>query len=132
MQVTVRISKDLEKKLVGLEEQIEREVKEIVYDMAEYAIAISPVWSGAYVTSHSIRPRGSRSGRVRKSPQPWGLSTKVPESLAKQEANTLIDQDIAALDVLENDGWILINRAPHADAVERKHNVFGQVKARFK
>lgn len=111
-------------------------------EVVSYAVAISPVWSGAYVESFSVRERGDSSGLMRKSKYdpdaPDSVNKEVKKSpsevaaLKEQEAARL-RSEVRSVDPLEEKGFTLRNRAPHAQLVEDKlgHAVFRRTKARF-
>lgn len=96
-------------------ESTEEEIKLQLRGMASDLVAYSPVWSGAYVTSHSFVPKGSGAGRMRKSFREKG---PVPAADKKQEAYGLLLNDIQKVDFLESGGGVFRNRSPHAYAVE--------------
>lgn len=102
-------------------------------EVASYAVAISPVFAGAYVKSFSVRKRGDSSGRMRKSEFPTGeLELSAKQALKESEAARL-REEVRSIDPLEQNGFTLRNRAPHAQLVEDKlgHAVFRRTKARF-
>lgn len=118
------------------EEQIENRLE----DMADYATRISPVDTGAYVTSFSIKRAGQGGGRSRTSENK--PRNQNPEQ-KRQEAYGQLLGDIQALnvsDMLEqgNVKIILRNRSPHARDVEDGANwrssgyhVFARVRNKF-
>lgn len=103
--------------------------------MATDAVGASPVDTGAYVESHSIRTH-SGAGRMRMSDAPGRLPGQNPES-KRSEALQMLMADIEALPK-EAYKVYLTNRAPHANAVEQGgHNwnrggyfVYTQVRAK--
>src|SRR5210317_675566 len=118
------------------EEQIENRLE----DIADYATRISPVDTGAYVTSFSIKRAGQGGGRSRTSENK--PRNKNPEQ-KRQEAYGQLLGDIQALnvsDMLEqgNVKITLRNRSPHARDVEDGANwrssgyhVFARVRNKF-
>lgn len=131
-QTTVRINKQsLERKKKKLEGLFGDTVVEKLTSYATYAITISPVLSGAYVESMSIRPRGSSSGRSRRSDI---REPALDKEAKKQEAIALVQGDAERFkdEILDTGGAVLINRAPHAAEVESKYQVFGATKDRFR
>ena len=118
------------------EEQIENRLE----DIADYATRISPVDTGAYVTSFSIKRAGQGGGRSRTSENK--PRNQNPEQ-KRQEAYGQLLGDIQALnvsDMLEqgNVKITLRNRSPHAREVEDGANwrssgyhVFARVRNKF-
>jgi len=118
------------------EEQIENRLE----DIADYATRISPVDTGAYVTSFSIKRAGQGGGRSRTSENK--PRNQNPEQ-KRQEAYGQLLGDIQALnvsDMLEqgNVRITLRNRSPHARDVEDGANwrssgyhVFARVRNKF-
>jgi len=118
------------------EEQIENRLE----DIADYATRISPVDTGAYVTSFSIKRAGQGGGRSRTSENK--PRNQNPEQ-KRQEAYGQLLGDIQALnvsDMLEqgNVRVTLRNRSPHARDVEDGANwrssgyhVFARVRNKF-
>ena len=111
-------------------------------EVVSYAVAISPVWTGAYVESFSVRARGNSSGRMRKSQynpdSPESVNRelkKSPSEVAalKESEAARLREEVRSIDPLEQNGFTLRNRAPHAQLVEDKlgHAVFRRTKARF-
>ncbi len=95
-------------------------VEDRLQDIAEYAVAISPVDTGAYVTSFSIGKAGFGGGRSRSSDnRPTGQN---PETM-KQEGLSQLYSDIEALGIKQdledgNTRFTIRNRSPHARDVE--------------
>jgi len=117
-------------KMKLLEQTAEERVKDKLVDISQFAVSRSPVDTGAYVTSFSMKHSYS-SGRSRTSNnKPRGQS---PEA-KRQEGLSQLLVDIETLRPLENDLVVLSNGSPHANEVEYKHGyaVFAQVKDRFR
>jgi len=131
MKARVKFNKAaLDKKLLMAEQTVEEKVKDQLVDVAQFATSRSPVDTGAYVTSFSIKHSYS-SGRSRTSNnKPRGQS---PEA-KRQEGLSQLVADIETLKPLENDLIVLSNGSPHANEVEYKHGyaVFSQVKDKFR
>ena len=128
MQVT--ISPRLQKEMSKLEELVGEKIDEKMLSLGTYAVEISPVYSGAFAESWSIRPIGSGGGRSRKS-----RLDKVPDVQSKkEEAKGLIAQDVAQYSdqILKSGGAVLINRAPHAREVDAEYATVARVKGRFR
>lgn len=131
MKARVKFNKaSLDKKLMMLEQTAEERVKDELTDIAQFAVTRSPVDTGAYVTSWSMKHSYS-SGRSRTSKnKPRGQS---PEA-KRQEGLSQLLMDIETLRPLENDLVVISNGSPHADVVEYKHGyaVFAQIKDKFR
>lgn len=129
----------------GVKNKIEKAaaqgVEERLKDISEYAVDVSPVDTGAYVTSFSMGKAGFGGGRKRTSA---GKPRKQNPEAMKQEALSQLYTDIEALNVKQDleDGnarFTLRNRAEHARAVEDGENwqrtdgyyVFTKVKRKF-
>jgi len=123
-----------------LNDLAEEKIEERLEDLADYATRISPVDTGAYVTSFSIKRAGAGGGRSRISenkPRNQNPETK------KQEAYGQLLTDIQALnisDMIENGNVriTLRNRSPHARDVEDGANwrssgyhVFARIRRKF-
>jgi hypothetical protein len=118
----------------------EEKVEERLQDVADYATRISPVDTGAYVTSFSIKRAGQGGGRSRSSENK--PRNQNPEE-KRAEAYGQLVTDIEALnvsDMLEQGitRIVLRNRSPHARDVEDGANwrssgyhVFQRIKRKF-
>ncbi len=133
-QSTVKINKGaLDAKFKRAEELFGEKVEEKLVSLGSYAVQISPVDTGAYVSSFSIRPRGSSSGRRRTSEGKPSLTTGAKQG-AKDSAKAALQQDVERFrdDILDREGAVLTNRSPHAQDVEQDHLVFSRTKDRFR
>lgn len=123
-----------------LNDLAEEKIEERLEDLADYATRISPVDTGAYVTSFSIKRAGDGGGRRRSSenkPRNQNPETK------RAEAYGQLVTDIQALnisDMIENGNVriTLRNRSPHARDVEDGSNwrssgyhVFSRIRRKF-
>jgi len=113
----------------------EPEVKTRLIQIANSLTDLSPVWSGAYVTSHSFVPKGSGGGRMRKSDQSKG---PLDPWAKRDEALALLIGDINRVDIMEVGGGVFRNRSKHARAVEDgvlpakfAYNVYRTTRDRF-
>lgn len=125
-------------------DEMENRVKEKVWlkgeEVVSYAAAISPVYSGAYVKSFSVVPRGGGGGRMRQSTYGQDLADnaigrqeyKGDKNALKQDEAARLRASVRDIDPLESGGFTLRNRAPHNKEVEQKHNVFLRTKDRFR
>lgn len=130
MVIQVTISPSFQKKMDKLEELIGDQIDEKMLSLGTYAVEISPVYSGAFAESWSIRPIGSGGGRSRKS-----RKQRVPDVQSKkEEAKELIARDVAQYSdqILEAGGAVLTNRSPHAKEVDLKYATVARVKDRFR
>jgi len=124
------ISPSFQKKMNKLDELIGEQVDEKMLSLGTYAVEISPVYSGAFAESWSIRPIGSSGGRSRKS-----RPDKVPDVQSKkEEAKGLIASDVAQYSeqIIRDGGAVLTNRSPHARQVDAKYATVARVKDRFR
>ena len=130
MVTQVTVSPQFQKKMDKLEELVGDKVDEKLQSLGEYAVQISPVYSGAFAESWSIRPIGSGGGRSRQS-----RPERVPDAQAKkEEAKALIRSDVATYSeqILDQGGAVLANRAPHAKEVDAKYATIATVRDRFR
>ena len=127
----IKLSARLDK---ALERKAEPVMRNVLQDIAFDLTNLSPVWSGAYVTSHSFVPKGSGAGRMRKSKYENG-----PQDVRSKRAVGLqqLVQDINSFDFIKSGGGVFRNRAPHARGVEdglpparQPYNVYRTAKAR--
>ena len=128
---SIRINQaSLDKKQKKLESFIEEKLEDTLVNIGTYAVQISPVYSGAFAESWSIRPIGSGGGRSRQS-----RDERVPDVQAKkEEAKGNIRSDVATYSkqILENGGAELNNRAPHAKEVDAKYATIATVRDKFR
>jgi hypothetical protein len=129
MAKQITINQSFYKKMGQLQNQVREKVWTKGEEVVSYAVAISPVYSGAFVESFSVVPRGSGGGRSRSSE---GRPIVADKAGKKQEEAARLRADVRAIDPLEGDGFTLRNRAPHANVVEAKHAVFLRTKDRFR
>ena len=112
---TVKVNTPLSKKMKKIDDLIEDGVKERLHSIARTAVNLSPVDTGAYVTSFSFavgagRPRGKSSENRPK------RQSKV--AMRKEGLNNL-NSDIAKItDFSTKDTIVLRNGSPHAQKVE--------------
>lgn len=128
------VKPSLEAKLKGLEEEMEQKVRFQLRGVASDLVSYSPVWSGAYVSSHSFVPKGSGAGRRRVSKVENG---PVNKQQARQDALQQLYADIERVDVFE--GGVFRNRAKHALGVEngqpparKRYSVYRNTAAKWK
>jgi hypothetical protein len=122
MEWKVRVNKrSVSGKLAKLEQMAEDYVKQELKKVADSLVEKSPVDTGAYVTSHSFQPTGGRGGRSRSSSNKPRQQNPAEK---KQEAKAQLYSDINSAEITSSRAGIFRNRAPHATAVEKKHNVY--------
>lgn len=114
-------------------DQLENVARNRIFDKGEqivtYAAHASPVDTGAYIESWSVVSRNAGGGRSRTS----NNKPKVADKQGKREAEaSRLRQEVNSIDPLEEKGFTLRNRAPHANDVERKHRVVARTKDRFR
>jgi hypothetical protein len=123
-----------------LNDMAEEKIEARLEDLADYAVRISPVDTGAYVNSFSIKRANQGGGRSRTSDnKPTGQS---PEAERQDAFNQLLT-DIQALNISDmmeqgNVKFTLRNRSPHALDVENGENwsssgyhVFTRIRSKF-
>jgi hypothetical protein len=127
IKAKIDISKSLENKMLLLEQTAEEAVRDKLIDVAQTATNISPVDTGAYVTSFSYnvgagRPRGKSSKN-----KPRGQN---PEAKRQEGFNNLVSDINKIPNLLDSPVIVLRNGSPHATAVEYKHGyaVFARVR----
>jgi len=129
----------------ALTDKIENIAVEQVEDrlqyVANYALVVSPVDTGAYVESFSLGRAGFSGGRMKKSD---ARSKSVDPEATRQVARDNLYQDIQGLDIKQmleagNAKFTLRNRAPHARDVENGENwdkdgyhVFRKIRSKFR
>lgn len=120
----------------------EEKIEDRLEDIARYAVNVSPVDTGAYVTSFSIGRAGFGGGRSRTSANK--PRNQNPEAM-RQEGYAQLSSDIQSLDISEmvktgRLGFTLRNRSPHAYAVEnggvnwtvtQPYHVFEKIRRNF-
>lgn len=117
LRSTVTFKGNLLKELEAEKDKIRDGIVTKFDNAARAAIMESPVWSGAYVNSFSALVNGSGPTRSRKS----NRDVRVDASSAKGSALRNISSDTAvawSTDLEDLKSLTLVNRAPHATAVE--------------
>lgn len=114
MKTELKVMPSLQRKIDGLKALAEQQVERKLVDMAQTAVDLSPVDTGAYVTSFSFstgagRPRGKSSkGKPRANPQ-----------AARSEGLSNLIKDLERIpSLLDTTSIVLRNNSPHAVAVE--------------
>tara|TARA_R110000823_G_C15685191_1_gene474700 strand:+ start:224 stop:658 length:435 start_codon:yes stop_codon:yes gene_type:complete len=119
-QSTIKINKSLDEKMLLLNQRIEDVVKDRLFSIADKAIYLSPVDTGAYVESFSMLPVNKGGGRAKRSD---ARTASVWEGTANRDQFTEIARsnlysDIEKYAIAEDDKVVLRNRSPHATDVE--------------
>ena len=125
MAVQVTISNSFFNKIDQIKERKAEALKERMQEIATFTVSISPVDTGAYITSHSINGFRSRSSRGKPSGQ--AKDVKAGEALGQLMA------DIEGIDFETETKYILRNRSPHSSKVENLYGyaVYSQVRNVF-
>jgi hypothetical protein len=137
-QTTLKVNKSFDNKLKKITEIAEEAIRDNLGNIANYAVAISPVDTGAYVESFSMLSVGQGGGRKKNSETEARRSRRVWENTASRKEFTGIAlenlrQDIDKFDLERSEKVVLRNRADHAQDVEDKwgYSVFTKVRNKF-
>lgn len=117
-QVTVKGLNVLDEVREQLGQKVEDAVKDRLVDMAQTVVRLSPVDTGAYVTSHSFKTSTSSRGRGKTSankPRQQNAEAK------RREGFDNLMSDISGLDLKDTSQITLRNDSPHAWDVETGH-----------
>ena len=130
MVTQVTVSPSFQAKMDKLDELVGEKIEEKLVSLGNYAIEISPVKTGAFVESWSLRPIGSGSGRRKISSENKPLKDN---QAAKADARVNIATDAAKFSdqIVDQGGAILTNRSPHAKEVDQKYLTITRVRDRF-
>ena len=126
MKTTLITNPSLQQKMAALQFKADELLKDKLEAIADYAVVVSPVKTGAYVESFSFavgagRPRGKSSNN----------RPMANREAAMQDARTNLYSDIDKMDLTKSDKVTLRNGSPHAVEVEKKHSVFTKVRNKF-
>ena len=114
MKTELKVMPSLQRKIDGLKALAEQQVERKLVDMAQTAVDLSPVDTGAYVTSFSFstgagRPRGKSSKG----------KPKANAQAARSEGLSNLIKDLEKIpSLLDTTSIVLRNNSPHAVAVE--------------
>jgi hypothetical protein len=125
MQVTV--ARSFFKKIALLEEKVEQRVMDKASDIVTDAVDQSPVYTGAFVESWQINPRGERSRRARSSAGRTPLPEGAKEAKRETEKSRLLSR-VASFDFSTLDGFTVTNTAPHNKFIEENPRVYTGLK----
>jgi hypothetical protein len=124
----VRVNqKSLSAKITKAEMEAEDKLKSKLVDIAEDLTLRTPVDTGAFAESFSVVPASSGGGRRKDS---HGRPRRQDVDTYRSIALSNMASDIEGLQLLENKSVSFRNRAPHAQQVEDKYQVFGAVRDR--
>jgi hypothetical protein len=124
VQATIKINPSLGAKLKAMQTELDVSVKSVLKGMANDLVAWSPVDTGAYVNSHSIRSGGTGGGRMKSSEnKPRGQDEESQKAMAREELFT----DINSLKIEEVKSITIRNRSKHASDVENGWVLGGRV-----
>ena len=115
IQATLKVNPSLKQKMRLVEDTVEDLVRNKLFAIAETTVSLSPVDTGAYVTSHSFKTNTSSRGRGKSS---RNKPKKQNQQSMRQEGLDNLVQDINALDLSDTSRITLRNDSPHAQAVE--------------
>ena len=134
-QTTLKVYSSLDNKIEQLEDLVDEKLRDRLENIADYAISISPVDTGAYVESFSMVPAGQGGGRSKMSEA--RIASVKKGTASRQQftdiARSNLYSDIERFSLETSDKVTLRNRAPHAREVEDKHgwSVFTKVRNKF-
>ena len=131
-----KVNPSLQKKMAMLGQKAEEKVKDQLIEIAQFATTRSPVDTGAYVTSFSMKPSYSSGRGITSNNKPRRQNPQAK----RQEGLAQLLSDIETLKPLENPLVVLSNGSPHARQVETGEGwnqtpgyaVFAQVRDRFR
>ena len=114
MKASLKINSSFYKKMEILDEYVEEYVSDQLIEIAQTAVNLSPVDTGAYVTSFSYsvgagRPRGKSSDN-----KPKGQNAQA----MRQEGLSNLMSDINKVDLKNTTRITLRNASPHSSDVE--------------
>jgi hypothetical protein len=119
IQATIKFDKAaLNKKMLLIGQTVEDKVKDRLIDMAQFVVKQSPVDTGAYVTSHSVKTNRSRGRGKTSHGKPRSAN---PQEKRQEGLQNMID-DINKIDILNTTKIVFRNDSPHAQAVEHGGN----------
>lgn len=114
-QTTIKGLKSLDEAKILLGQTAESAIRDRLVSIAQTAVSLSPVDTGAYVTSHSFKTNTSSRGRGKSSDnKPRGQNPQAK----RQEGFDNLVSDINKLDLSKTTKITLRNDSPHAEAVE--------------
>lgn len=122
IQATIKVNPSLKQKMRMVEDQVEDLVRKKLTAIAQTTVDLSPVDTGAYVTSHSLQANSGTYGRGKSSANKPSLrNNQTAQQAKKDEGFDNLMEDISRLDLEGMKKVTLRNDSPHAQAVEYKH-----------
>lgn len=116
IQATLKVNKtSLDRKLLLLEQTVEDQIKDQLISIAQFIVRQSPVDTGAYVTSHSVKTNTSSRGRGKSS---HNKPRNQPPEVKRQEGLENLLSDINRIDLMNTTSITFRNDSPHAQIVE--------------
>ena len=130
-QLTVKINPSLRKKMEDIYSVGTDTKRRILINVADQATQLSPVDTGAYVTSHSFKTNRSSRGRSKSSK---GKPRKQNVQGKRDEGFNNLMEDLQKIDLEGFEKIVLRNDSPHANQVEYKNGyyVYAKLRQRFK
>lgn len=125
MKLGFQTSGTFKKKLQNLTDEIEEDLREDIANTVNAAANWSPVDTGAYAESWSLKNNYS-SGR---SVSSRGKPRKQPVRFHREVARANMLNDLAAIDLKNSTAIVISNGAPHSPYVEKVHKIFARLRA---
>jgi len=127
-QVTVKGLKAIQNMQDQTKDIVSDELEDYFTEMANHAINISPIWSGAYVKSFSFKSNNSSSRGRRIDGANWKFPKQTGSEADRESGRDLLLDDVKSAfvdkdDTFKNSSFTLRNDANHAVFVE--HGVDG-------
>lgn len=132
----VKINQSFYRKIDAISEQIEDEVGQKIFAIARTAVLASPVDTGAFVNSWSVKDNLGGGRRKSSRGKPRGVSEQPQklDSLRNLANDVNIVSSKSSLGGARRRGitipageYYLINRAPHAQKVEARYKIKAKV-----
>tara|TARA_R110002012_G_scaffold40551_1_gene111717 strand:- start:18 stop:413 length:396 start_codon:yes stop_codon:yes gene_type:complete len=124
-QKTFQTKKMLNIDINAITEEIEQEFQEMLGDVADTLVNKSPVKSGAYVNSHSVKANSSSNRGRGHTKHGRPLSDRASEHAS---GRAKMQTDIEMVELKRTVSVTFRNDAPHAGKVETKHGVYQQIR----
>lgn len=125
MKLGLQVNGTFKQKLQNLTDEIEEELREDITTRINAAVRWSPVDTGAFAESWSLKNNYSSGRGVSSRGKPRNQPAKFHREVGR--ANML--NDLAAIDLKNSTAIVISNGAPHAPYVENKHKIFASLRA---